>query len=466
MTNGPTSSVVVVAGASGFVGQQLGDQLSPRFSAIGLSRKARPGARGYREFRSADLFSFSDTRAALEGARFAVYLVHSMIPSAHLTQASFQDLDLLCADNFALAAKHHGLEQIVYLGGILPTDRGDLSAHLKSRQEVERVLASHGVPVTTLRAALVIGPGGSSFEIVDRLVKRLPAMVTPRWTATRSQPVALEDVVALLAFAVGREETYGQTYDVGGGEILSYRALMAMAATARGVKRAMVAVPLLTPRLSRLWVSLVTGAPKALIAPLIESLEHEMVARDDRLFRLALRTPEKLADTIARAVKAPRADKPHAYQAAHSKGPQLVRSVQRMRVPAGKDAAWAMEEYLRFLPKLFRGGIRVELTDGPGCRFTFAGKDLLVLKHDESQRDKDRQLLWITGGALATSNDRGRLEFRLLPDGRTLLTAIHEFQPRLPWPLYKLTQAQVHLQVMHAFRRHLARLEPAQLNGS
>ncbi len=282
--------MVVVGGGSGFIGHALGVKLAERFDVVGTSRAERQPDRHFTAWRRGDLFNLREAEAILAGARFAIYLVHSMLPSARLTQAAFEDLDLLCADNFARAAKKAGVEQIVYLGGLVP-DTKDLSPHLASRLEVEETLGRYGVPVTTLRAGLVIGGGGSSFEIMTRLVERLPAMVVPKWTLTRMQPVAVDDVVALLSFVVGRKECYGETYDVGAPEALDYRTLMAMCAEILGLKRSMVPVPLFTPGLSRLWVSLVTGAPRALVAPLVESLRHEMVARDLRLAELAGLTP-------------------------------------------------------------------------------------------------------------------------------------------------------------------------------
>ena len=161
---------LVVAGATGFIGQSLGPILSQDFHLVGLSRSPRKDPGHYAEFRQADLFSLKDTERALEGADYVVYLVHSMMPSARLVQANFRDLDLVCADNFARAAKMQGVQHMVYLGGLVPD--GSLSEHLASRAEVEDVLRSTGVPVTVLRAGLVVGASGSSFQILLRLVKR------------------------------------------------------------------------------------------------------------------------------------------------------------------------------------------------------------------------------------------------------------------------------------------------------
>ena len=167
---------VVIAGASGFVGQALAPALAEDFHVIGLSRSKRQPGGGFAEYRSCDLFSLKEAEAALEGAEYAVYLVHNMMPTTRLTQGSFADLDVVCADNFARAAAAAGVKQIVFLGGLLPKD-GQLSEHLQSRREVEETLAAHVVPVTTLRAGLILGGSGSSFQVMARLVQRLPVMV-------------------------------------------------------------------------------------------------------------------------------------------------------------------------------------------------------------------------------------------------------------------------------------------------
>ena len=157
--------------------------------------------------------------------------------------------------------------------------RESVSSHLQSREEVERALAATGVPVTTLRAGLIIGAAGSSFQMLFRLVKRLPAMICPSWTQTRMQPVALEDVVSAFKLVCGQTAHFHQTYDLCCPEIVSYRNLIERTAKALGVTRRMISVPFVSPSLSRLWVSLTTGAPKALVAPLVASLGYEMIVR-------------------------------------------------------------------------------------------------------------------------------------------------------------------------------------------
>lgn len=462
MSTEPAASkpAVVIAGATGFVGRALAHALAPDHRVIGLSRGERAPDADVAEWRACDLFSLLDAERALEGADLAVYLVHSMMPSAHLTQGSFRDFDLVCADNFARAAKRAGARQIVYLGGLTPAGER-LSAHLASRLEVERALGGYGVPVTTLRAGLVIGAGGSSFEMLRLLVERLPAMLTPAWTATRMQPIALDDVVALLRFVLGRPECFGQGYDVGSPDVLNYRELLALTGSLLGLERPMYPVPFLTVGLSRWWVRLVTGAPLDLVGPLVESLEHEMVAGDLRLQTLAQRPGLTARAALERALDDERARPagkgPIAFRPASAKADRRVRSVQRMTLPPGRDAAWAADEYVRWLPTYFGGLLRVDVDADRTCRFRTPVGTLLQLTPAPARSTPDRQLFYVTGGLLARPTKRARFELRQVLDGSVLLAAIHDFEPRLPWPVYTLTQAPFHKQVMTAFGRHLAR---------
>ncbi len=459
-------STIVIAGATGFVGNALAQRLAGRtqdpLEVVGLTRGRREAAGAWSRLVTCDLFSLSDVQAALKGARFAVYLVHSMLPSARLVQGNFADLDLICADNFGRAAKAAGVEQIVYLGGLIP-DTEPLSSHLASRLEVEAALGSHGVPVTTLRAGIVIGPGGSSFEMLVRLVRRLPAMITPRWCDHSCQPIDLGTVTALIDHVVGRVECYHQTYDIGGPDILSYRDMLLTVGALLGTPRRVYRFPLFTPRLSRLWVSLITGAPRALVAPLIDSLQHDMVCRDRRLQAAAdlpgMKFRDAAAISLGAAAATPGTALPVVYKAAPRVTPTGVRSVQRIELPGGRDAEWAAHEYMRWLPRGAWPFLRVDVDNQRTCSFYLKGsrRPLLVLTFAAERSASDRQLFYVTGGALTRASKRGRLELRVTPDGEHLLTAIHEFVPRLPWWLYRVTQALVHRWVMARFGTHLGR---------
>ena len=170
--NDASEQRVAVVGASGFVGARLVESLAATQKVVAIARSARKNAENV-EWRAADLYSLQSTRAALAGCAVAYYLVHSMMPSSKLMQGRFHDTDLLLADNFARACVHAGVKRIVYLGGLLP-EQGFVSEHLESRREVELVLTSSGIPTTCLRAGLVVGKGGSSFEMLRQLVERLP----------------------------------------------------------------------------------------------------------------------------------------------------------------------------------------------------------------------------------------------------------------------------------------------------
>jgi uncharacterized protein YndB with AHSA1/START domain len=204
----------------------------------------------------------------------------------------------------ARAAEKAGLKRIIYLGGLGSADDKELSHHLKSRAETAEALASGSVPVTTLRAAMILGAGSASFEILRYLVERLPVMVTPRWVSTRSQPIAVSDVIAYLAGCLENQETAGLTLDIGGPDILSYREIFDIYAEEAGLpRRVIIPVPVLTPKLSSLWINLVTPVPGALARPLAEGLRNEVVAGDSRIRNLVPIEPLGVREAIRRAIK-------------------------------------------------------------------------------------------------------------------------------------------------------------------
>jgi uncharacterized protein YbjT (DUF2867 family) len=454
---------VAIAGATGFVGRALCGELARSHRVIALSRRSGeiPGV----ETRVCDLFALEQVEAALAGADAAIYLVHSMLPSARLTQASFADLDLLLADNFARAAAKAGVGRILYVGGLVPGD-GPLSPHLASRKEVEETLGARGAALAALRCGIIVGPGSSSLWILVNLVRRLPAMILPRWTESSSQPIALADLVRAVRIALD-EPAFVGAFDLGGPEAMSYREMLARTARFLGRRRLLLRVPLFSPRLSRLWVQLFGSAPRALVGPLVESLRHDLgIAPNPLQARIA---PEAkgleaaLADALdanGRPLPPPSSLRlgPPARRRLHEA--RSVRSVQRLPLPAGRDAEWATREYLRFLPRFMRPWIRVETDAAGGARFYLAGtrRCLLALRLALGS-EADRTEFEIAGGALLAQSEgpRGRFELREVLGGRTLLAAIHDYRPALPWPLYQATQARVHLAVMRGFGRHLAR---------
>lgn len=453
---------IAITGANGFIGSQVIQQLSSHHDIIALTRSGKPQTEANIEWRKCDLFSLLQAEHALKGADVAFYLVHSMMPMARLTQASFEDMDLILADNFARAAKHNGVKQIIYLGGIIP-DNPMLSRHLHSRLEVEQTLASHGVPVTTLRASIIVGAQGSSFQIVEKLVRRLPMMICPQWTQSLTQPIALKDVLEVMDYIIAKPHLYHQSFDIGGPDIVTYLDLLKRTARAMQKRRLIVSVPFLSASLSRFWVCLITQAPKELIAPLIESLKDAMVARDVHLQNRMGQLPIPLNQALAESFNAPLAMRARAIRARRRQGLKNVRSVQRIPLPPNKDAIWLAEKYTIWLPRYFRPFIRVEVNSLRVIRFYIfkLPLPLLELTYSEERSTPDRTLFYITGGILATHTPgmRGRLEFREVLNGQCALAAIHDFTPSLPWFIYNYTQARLHLWVMQAFVGYMRKLD-------
>lgn len=462
--------VVAVAGASGFVGTALLPVLARDFDVVALRRSPAAPVDGV-QWRQCDLFSMLQTERALEGADYAIYLVHSMLP-ARLTQARFEDMDFILADNFARSAARAGVKQIVYLGGIIPDD-AQLSRHLASRLEVERVLSARGIPVTSLRAGLIIGPHGSSFRMVARLVQRSPLLLCPHWTRSMTQPVGLRDVVNLLHFCVGKEEMYGRAFDLGGPEVMTYVDLMRRTAGRLGRKPWIVALPFVPTRLSVLGIRLVTGAHRELVAPLVESLRHAMVAHSPTLQERAGIRAQPFDEALDEALPAGTGDRAAAdghlaRRHGHSEQGRYVCSIQRLPLPPGRDAIWVAREYARWLPSFFKFALRVTVDERLNLAFRVSGvrRPLLELNYSAGRSSADRPLYYITGGLLAHPDDvrdgraPARLEFRESPDRRSVLAAIFNYRPSLPWWFYRLTQAPIHLLVMKLFAWHLARQRP------
>jgi uncharacterized protein YbjT (DUF2867 family) len=269
---------VVVFGATGTVGRPLVEELAKEHEVVAVSRHEQPDGANF-AWAQADATDAGSVARVLEGAEVAYYLVHS------LGATDFEERDLQAAETTARAAEQAGVKQLVYLGG-LGDESAELSPHLRSRRETGRRLASASVPVTTLRAAIVIGRDSAAFETIVSLVDRLPAMITPRWVSTRTQPIALDDVVAFLAGVCGLEEAFGAELDAGGPEVMTYREMMERIAVLRGKRPFIVEVPVLTPYLSSLWLHVVTPVKAGIARPLIEGLRNETVARDDRIREL------------------------------------------------------------------------------------------------------------------------------------------------------------------------------------
>ena len=298
---------VLVVGATGFVGSRLVPELIKKKIKLRLLVRdpakvdAMKNSGGDIELVQGDLISGKGLEDSLRGIRSAYYLVHSMGGRSIFKNTEYAERDKLAARNFMSAADKEGLKRLIYLGAL--GERGDnLSEHLQSRAEVATILSSGKPAATILRAAVIIGAGGASFEMLRYLVERLPVMVCPKWIDTRIQPIALQDVLAYLVGCLLEPRTAGQIFDIGGAEILTYREMMDQYAEARGIsERLIFRVPFLTPLLSAYWVDLVTPVPSGVAHPLIEGLKNEVICRDHRIdeFVPIKKTPFKEAVRIA-----------------------------------------------------------------------------------------------------------------------------------------------------------------------
>lgn len=284
---------VAVLGASGVIGSALVERLRTQHDVVAVARSARHDT-GV-EWVFADLADERDAARAVAGADVAVHLVHS------LGRGDYERHDLTIADNVARAAASAGVSQIVYLGG-LGDDSPELSKHLRSRRETGLALARGPVPVTTLRAGIVVGRGSAAFETIVALVDRLPAMICPRWVSVPTQPIALDDVLAVVSGVVGLEATRGETFDVGGPEVMTYREMIDRIARIRGRRPLVVEVPVLTPRLSSWWLHLVTPVKASVARPLIHGLRNPTVARDNRIHDLLPAPATSFDDAVLAAL--------------------------------------------------------------------------------------------------------------------------------------------------------------------
>lgn len=297
---------VVVTGATGYVGGRLVPRLlasGHKVRAVGRSLdklSCRPWASHPNiELAKADAKDARSMAKALEGCRAAYYLVHSMNPST----ADFAKADYQAALNMAAAAEYAGLDQIIYLGGLLPPGP-HISHHLASRAQVAAVLRAGATPVTWLRAAMLLGAGSASFELMRYLVDRLPVMLTPRWVRTPVQPIAVENALGYLEGCLDNPEALGKTFDIGGPDVTTYEELFQLYARLAGLRRRrIVAVPFLSPKLSSYWIHLVTPVPSALARPLAEGLSNEVVVGDDSIRRVVPQELLTCEEAITRSLQ-------------------------------------------------------------------------------------------------------------------------------------------------------------------
>lgn len=462
-----------MAGAGGAIGAAVCRDLARDHDVIALVGSAlRAGVAAPDpavEWRACEAFSRRDVENAIRGCDHIVYLVHTRVATARLDQAACEDMDLLIADNVARAAQRQGVKQVVYLAGPLP-GAADGSRLLARRNEVRDALGHYGTPVTTLRTGLIIAPGSNLLWLLARVATRLPLVLVPRWAMTRKRPIAVRDVIRAMRYCLVNDATLGQEFEIAGPVAIDFGELLrGMAEALRRTPR-IVTVPVFPRRLYETYLRLLDRrAHPDLVHRAVEALRRDIDPGDNPVQRHiddgAVRPREIVECEFGRldpGLPANPRDVSQVRYLAELHNRRDVRSIQRAALPQGRDAAWLADHYFDWLSRLIRPFMRCETDERATRRIVSRLPRLCLLELTLRQQDSsaDRVVYDITGGWLARGQVGGwpRLEFRDVLGGRHTIIAIHDFAPQLPWLLYRATQATIHLGVMRAFQRHMARL--------
>lgn len=445
---------ILLTGASGYIGSHLMNKLKDNYEIIAISRNIENKSNEHNvTWKAADLFDLNEITEVMEDIDIAIYLVHSMMPSAKLTQASFEDMDALLADNFAKAASYNKVQHIVFMSGLIP-NTNELSPHLRSRLECEQILGSYGVPVSTLRAGLIIGSKGSSYPILKKLVERLPGLLLPKWAYNTTLPVAIDDVIDGLYKIVERNPNENESIDIGGPSHMTYKDLFKQTAEVLNKRLPTIDLPIIPIWLSKYWVKLISGVPKEMVYPLMDSLIHDMIRNDENIVKDIsigkIDYKESVRNALEEETKTQKKGK------SSRKGDiKDVRAISRVVLPKDVNMIQLAESYANFLNRITLNVVNSDFNeDNFTISVPFLNKDLLLLSKDFKASNNERILYRIVGGDFALDSDGGnaRLEFRRLPNSDACIIALQEYEPTLPWWVYKYTQAKVHKSVMNLFK--------------
>ena len=371
---------IAISGSTGFVGKHLiKSLLKEDLKLIGLTRSHCISSNEKLEFRTCDLYSLLDAERSLEGCDIAIYLVHSMNQSVRLSQGTFEDFDFLLADNFANACERNKIKRIIYVSGILPYDRLT-STHLRSRYEVEKTLLKHKTPVTVFRTGIVLGPEGSSFDMIKKIINRLPVIILPKWTLNKIQILSIKDLVDAIRIEIFRPESgYDGSFDLAHPKVFRYAGLVKKNSRKVGKKNIFIRLSLVPSYISKHWITFITGYSKFLVYPLVDSLRYSMVTKEERLWP-DKKDFEEIDESIVwswnikNSVNLPISRKtPVPYN-------RLVRSVQRLPVPEGWSIKEVALEYMRWLELFFKPFLKIDISNNRLKFGTyFIKKPLLIL---------------------------------------------------------------------------------------
>ena len=392
---------ILLTGASGYIGSHLMNKLKDNYEIIAISRNIENKSNEHNvTWKAADLFDLNEITEVMEDIDIAIYLVHSMMPSAKLTQASFEDMDALLADNFAKAASYNKVQHIVFMSGLIP-NTSELSPHLRSRLECEQILGSYGVPVSTLRAGLIIGSKGSSYPILKKLVERLPGLLLPKWAYNTTLPVAIDDVIDGLYKIVERNPNENESIDIGGPSHMTYKDLFKQTAEVLDKRLPTIDLPIIPIWLSKYWVKLISGVPKEMVYPLMDSLIHDMIRNDENIVKDIsigkIDYKESVRNALEEETKTQKKGK------SSRKGDiKDVRAISRVVLPKDVNMIQLAESYANFLNRITLNVVNSDFNeDNFTISVPFLNKDLLLLSKDFKASNNERILYRIVGGDFA-----------------------------------------------------------------
>ena len=426
---------ILLTEASGYIGSHLKDKLKVNHEIIAISRNAQNKKNEKNvTWKSADLFDLDAITEVMEGIDTAIYLGHSMKTSAKLTQANFEDMDALLADNVGRAAKKHGVKHIIFMSGIITND-SHLSLHLKCRLECEKILRYYGVPVSTLRAGLIIDSNGSSYPIFKRMIERLSAMILPNWAYNMIAPVSMDDVIDKLAMLVERSPKENEVFNITRPKVMNYQELFERTATIFDKRLSTLHLPTIPIRLSRCWIKEKMNGEENVKKALKEKQDEQQIITTKQS---KPKSNQNMRDEV-----------------------KDVRAMTRFRIPKSYSIQDVTREYAEFI-----NNITLHLVNGTinehefNIQLPLIRKCILKMKRDNHDSINEMIVYKIVGGDLAMVKDSGnaRFEFRRILDTNEGIAALQEYEPTLPWGVYKFTQAIAHKFVMGVFKQYMNHL--------